>query len=93
MSKPVTSSNHTSPNASIGVKIPCKKLTQKEEFKCEASELYKALTEKDVRKHCFIKHELIVLGDYIDGTTIVLGDHCKPTNFCVLLIFAIFTFI
>ena len=31
-----------------GVKIPCKTFTATEEFKCSASELYHALTDREV---------------------------------------------
>jgi len=31
-----------------GVKIPCKTLTTTEEFKCSISELYRALTDREV---------------------------------------------
>jgi len=31
-----------------GVKIPCSNLTATEEFKCSASELYRALTDREV---------------------------------------------
>jgi len=31
-----------------GVKIPCRNLTATEEFKCSASELYRALTDREV---------------------------------------------
>lgn len=34
--------------AALGVKIPCKNLTETEEFKCAAPELYRALTDKDM---------------------------------------------
>lgn len=34
--------------SSHGVKIPCKSLSLTEEFKCSASELYRALTDKEV---------------------------------------------
>ena len=32
----------------VGVKIRCKKLTDKQNFKCRAADIYRALTEKDV---------------------------------------------
>jgi len=31
-----------------GVKIPCRNLSTTEEFKCSASELYRALTDREV---------------------------------------------
>ena len=37
-----------SSNTSVGVKIKCKTVTEKEEFKCEVGDLYQALTEREV---------------------------------------------
>lgn len=44
LNKPVTSTK----NNVAGVKIPCKKITDKVEFKCEAKELFRALTEPEM---------------------------------------------
>ena len=47
MEKTVIGPGTTTP---VGVKIKCKKLTETEEFKCSISDLYQALTEKEVRE-------------------------------------------
>jgi len=52
-----------------GVKIPCKNLTVTEEFKCSASELYRALTDREVSQKnfsikyifCCLKFKLFML--------------------------------
>jgi len=35
----------------VGVKISCKNLTATEEFKCSVSELYRALTDREVSQN------------------------------------------
>lgn len=41
--------NGDTKKTSLGVKIPTKKLHGKEEFRCRAEDLYRALTDKEVR--------------------------------------------
>ncbi len=44
----VQSTGTTSVVTSVGVKIKCKKLTDKEEFMCRPVDIYRALTEQEV---------------------------------------------
>lgn len=44
INQPISTEN----NQPIGVKIPCKTLTETEEFKCSPGDLYRALTDRDM---------------------------------------------
>ena len=54
MNKVVSSGNK--PGNNVGVKIPCKKISDREEFMCQASDLYRALTEKEVGIFIVVNH-------------------------------------
>lgn len=64
--KEISKTVNLTKSSDVGVKIKCRKLSDKQEFKCRASELYRAFTEKDVsvsRKMCILYKIHIFLFD------------------------------
>lgn len=62
------------PKPACGVAIPTKKLKEKIEFKCEAADLYRALTERDMVQ-AFTRAAVTTFKPEKGGPFVLFGDN------------------